>query len=126
MRQKRLNEYFKYIKNNRIVKIADDTQDIIVSDWRDFLRFLYSNSYYVESILWWEHLQFSESGKNRETLGYGGPIDPINDGYYYAETLIECDFSDTNTISDIEKYVEATILSYKPHVLVPSFTVKPQ
>ena len=123
MEQMLLNEY---LKHNRIVEIADETHDIIVSDWRDFLRFLYSNGYYVESILWWEHLQFSERGKNRQTLGCGGPIDPINDGYYYAETLIECDFSDTNTIPDIEKYIEATILSYKPHILVPSFTVKPR
>ncbi len=118
---KQLNEY---LKHNRIVKIADETHDIIVSDWRDFLRFLYSSGYYVKNILWWEHLLLSERGNETPTLGAGGPIDPINEGYYYGETMIECEFFDTNTILDIEKYIEATILSYKPHVLIPSFSVK--
>ena len=114
----------EYLNHNRIVKVGDETGDIIVSDWKAFLRFLYSNGYYVEYILWWEHLLISDRGLGKKTLGGGGPIDTINNGYYYGETMIDKEFSDNDTITDVEKYLNSTISAYKPHILIPSFTVR--
>ena len=114
----------EYLSINRIVKIGDDTQDIIVRDWKDFLIFLYSHDFYVTYILWWEHIFIDDVKKGGETLGGGGPIDPFDHRFFFGETFIEHDFNEKHTRADIEQYIEKTINQYKPYVLQPSFTVK--
>ncbi len=117
-------ELMHYLSTNRIVDIGDEMQDIIVRNWKEFLVFAYSCGYYVSYILWWEHLSIANRNKEFATLGGGGPIDKINEGYFYGETMIEEEFCEGTALSSITEYIEKTIALYKPHVLVPSFTIE--
>ena len=119
MENKLINQY---LENNRVAKIGNQYEDIIVKDWREFVEFLYSNSYIVYEILWWEYLPIN--GRKKQGISGGGIRDIQRPDYMWAETCIEESFSEGTTKKDIVGYIESIIEEYDQKSLIPSFSIK--
>lgn len=115
-----LNEY---LKKHTILKVGvGEYADLIVDNINDFLNVLSHTNYYVYNILWWEHLKI----KNRaDCIGGGGPIDPLDKEYYYAEVYyLDRYFSPETKQEQILQYIDDVKSKYPQNELHPGFTLK--
>lgn len=111
----------KYLSENEIIKIGFGYSDIIVVNPLDFISKIKSMGYYICGILWWERIEIKKAALS---IGYGGPPDPKNPLFFFAETDLAEKFTETCSVDSIYAYLKEVRDSYASHDLYPSFTIK--
>ena len=110
----------QYLKDNAILKIGAGYADIIVIDPVDLINQAQEWNCYISEILWWERIEISNAEKS---LGYGGPIDPRNNSYYFSETDYARKFERGTLIYVYIDYIRCMMKKYIKYDLYPSFTL---
>lgn len=101
-----------YIEENRVCS------ELIFRDWQEFLDVLFTCGGSVEEILWFEYVAI---GRQTDSLGGGGYIDPSNPDYMWAETMIYHKQLGQKSPSELYDFIQNTIAKNLPHQLVPCF-----
>ena len=113
-----LNEYLSL---HKIISIGNDHSDIIVDNPFDFVSDIVSMHYCIIEVLWWERIEVCNA---RHSIGYGGPRDPRDSYYFFAETDISENFDCDCSPTLIKSYLNTVYGEYSTHELYPSFTLK--
>ncbi len=110
-----------YLQVHQIIGIGVvKYSDIIVDDTLDFIEKIKDFGYCVDSILWWERIEVKRA---KDSLGHGGPIDPQDSKFFFAETDIYEQFKPTSSQEELINYLLCTKESHPYHDLYPSFTI---
>ena len=94
--------------------------ETIVDNPKELVSLLKINNCYISEIRWWDHL-LTESVS---TMGYGGPIDPLDQRFYYAETDLLMKFKPETSEVNYIKYLEDMEKIYSSNNLFPAFDIK--
>ncbi len=117
-----------FLLEHELVHIGRDfdniISEVIVDDWKAFVDLVYSLKSKIIEISWWEKCLRS-AGK--ETLGGGGPVDPKDARFFWAELPPSAFYyivPEGRTKRHILTYVNAIVTKYSPkHILYPAFTI---
>ena len=115
-------ELDRYLSEHKILGVGNAYSDIVVTDPPDLIRRVQTMGYYINGILWWEHIEIQNAALS---IGYGGPIDPQDAAFFFAETDISRKFSPDCPVADLFAYLQTVRDAYKGHDLYPSFTLTP-
>ena len=105
----------QYLESHTIQKIGKT--ECIVDNPLEYLDIISKSGYYISKILWWEHIEI-ENQKN--AIGVGGPIDSRDKHFFYSETFLSRNFSESDG-ELCRAYLLEVPRMYQDHHLIPSF-----
>lgn len=111
-----------FMNNHAIVVIGSyELGDIIYDDPLCFVDFISQTDYFIDEIIWWERIEIERAEKS---IGYGGPLDPSDEKFFFSETDLGMVFKNEYAKSFYKQYLSDIKLLYPKHDLRPSFSIK--
>lgn len=74
-----------YLKQNYSISFSDNEVILYKKQATQNIRKFINSGLYVKKILWYQRVKIGSSNE----IGLGGPIDPIDNEYYYTQTYIK-------------------------------------
>lgn len=117
----KLNEY---LKENTILKVGYSSEyivcEVIVKNPIELISIVSKEECYISEIRWWHRAKMSMGSD----IGYGGPRDPDDSDYFFAETDISKKFDSNSQAEEYYNYIEGTKVKYAQYDLLPAFDIK--
>ena len=93
--------------------------EVIVDNPKELILIVEKSAYYISEIRFYHRVKIMDGSM----IGYGGPTDPRDSSYYFAETDYDHEFSLDAEINDYLKYVHEIESLYPEYQMIPSFTL---
>ena len=93
--------------------------EVIVDAPEKLISMAEQSEYYISEIRFYHRVRITDGSP----IGYGGPTDPRDSSYYFAETDYDHEFSLDAEVNDYLKYVHEVKSLYPEYQMIPSFTL---